>query len=211
MKRPTVLIADDHNIIIEGVSRILGDQFHVIGAVTDGSSLVDAVAANDPDIVLMDISMPGCNGIDAANRISKKSRRPKIIFLTMHSDIYFVREAFRAGASGFVLKESAGDELVNAIQRVLNGERYITPLVGQEAIPNAGEPPGREERAPLTPRERQVLQLLAEGKTVKEIAILLNISVRTAEAHKYRLMSKLSVRSNAELVRYAIRIGLITV
>ena len=210
MKRPTVLIADDHNIIIEGVSRIIADDFEVIGSVNDGCSLLEEVAAKGPDVVLLDISMPGCNGIDAANRLSKRSQPPKIIFLTMHSDGYFVREAFRAGASGYILKQSAGEELVNAIQKVLAGERYVTPLVLREAFPD-GTMTDSEEPASLTPRERQVLQLLAEGKSVKEAAHHLNISVRTVEAHKYRLMDKLGLRSNSELVHYAIRIGLITV
>jgi CRISPR-associated protein Cas8b1/Cst1 subtype I-B len=213
MQRARILLADDHVIIIEGLRRILEDQFELVGAVTDGRALIEEAKTKKPDIILLDISMPLLNGLDAARILQKDSTRAKLIFLTMHTDSYFVKEAFRAGASGYLLKQSAGDELVVAIKHVLEGRVYISPLITEDLIPliiesKNGSP---QNDSDLTSRQRQILQLIAEGKSMKEIALLLDISVRTAESHKYEMMHNLGIKTNAELIQYAIRIGLVSI
>lgn len=204
-----ILIADDHGLILEGFVRILGDEFEVIGAVTDGRALLEAVAAQAPDIAMLDISMPLLNGLDTARRIKCDYPRVKIVFVTMHTDLDYVREAFRAGASGYVLKRAAAGELVTALRKVAQGEHYITPLVGQHNVNDLmnSEPSlGRE----LTQRQREVLQLLAEGRTAKEMAHLLSISVKTVDFHKACIMQNLGLRTTAELTRYALDRGLVS-
>jgi DNA-binding NarL/FixJ family response regulator len=211
MKRARILLADDHVIIVEGLRSLLESHFELVGAVTDGMALVEAARQHQPDVILLDISMPLLNGLDAARILQKESIKSKFIFLTMHTDSYFIKEAFRAGASGYLLKQSAGDELIMAINQVLLGRAYITPLIAKDVIPLIIESRNSpdENHSGLTTRQRQVLQLIAEGKSMKEIALLLDISVRTAESHKYEMMQNLGVRTNAELIQYAIKIGLI--
>jgi DNA-binding NarL/FixJ family response regulator len=212
MKRARILLADDHIIIIEGLRRLLENHFELVGAVTNGLALLEAAKATKPDIILLDISMPHLSGLDAARTLQKDSKRIKLIFLTQHTDSYFVKEAFRAGASGYLLKQSAGDELITAIDQVLQGRPYITPLIAEDLIPMILESKDHSDgkRPDLTPRQGQVLQLIAEGKSLKQVALILEISVRTAESHKYEMMRKLGVRTNAELIQYAFRIGLIS-
>lgn len=213
MKRARILLADDHVIIIEGLRRLLEDQFELVGAVTDGMALIEAAKKNKPDIILLDISMPLLNGLDAARLLQKDSMRSKIIFLTMHTDSYFVKEAFRAGASGYLLKQSAGDELVTAINHVLQGKTYISPLIAGEIVPLIIESKNNsvKDTSNLTRRQRQILQLIAEGKSMKEISLLLEISARTVESHKYEMMQKLGIRTNAELIQHAIKMGLVSI
>lgn len=212
MKRPRVLLADDHKIVLEGLRGILEPEFEIVGAVEDGCALVTEAERLSPDVVVADISMPGLNGMDAARQIKKMDEQIKIVFLTMHSDVSYAAGAFDAGASGFVLKHSAPQELITAIREAMQGRTYVTPMIAGELI---GSYKNRNLRAAgssaaLSPRQREVLQLLAEGKSTKEIGALLNISTRTAEFHKYRMMEQLKIKTIAELVQYAVKHGLIT-
>lgn len=207
MKRPTVLLADDHTIVVEGLRRILEPEFELVGAVGDGRALVSATEKLRPDVVITDISMPLLNGLEATRQIMKADRRTKIIFLTMHADINYSTEAFQAGASGYLLKQSAAEELLTAIREVLKGRVYLSPLVAKGVLHSFME--GRDQHdkpsVKLSSRQREVLQLLAEGQSVKQIAATLNISTRTAEFHKYAIMEKLGLHTIAELTHYAIK------
>jgi DNA-binding NarL/FixJ family response regulator len=213
MKRASILLADDHVIIIEGLRRLLEDQFELVGAVTNGMLLIEEARKLKPDVILLDISMPLLNGLDAARTLHQESTKSKIVFLTMHADPFFVQEAFRAGASGYLLKQSAGDELISAINQVLLGRTYISPLVAGDLIPLIIESKNNpsQNNSVLTNRQRHVLQLITEGKSMKEISLLLNISVRTVESHKYEMMQNLGIRTNAELIQYAIKMGLVSI
>jgi DNA-binding NarL/FixJ family response regulator len=212
LKRARVLLGDDHIIILEGVRHILEPHFDVVGAVSDGRALLAAVRELHPDVVVADISMPLLNGIEVARQLQKSQAGPKIIFLTMHPDATYATEAFRAGASGYVLKSSAADELVRAIQEALLGRVYVTPLVAGEVLSGLIRAPQSPEKLPsLTPRQREVLQLVAEGRSAKEIADILKVSPRTVEFHKFRIMDSLGLHSAAELTQYAIRHGIVSV
>ena len=204
MRRPTVLIADDHTILMEGLVALLKDRFDVVGAVSDGSRLVDEAIRLKPDVIVTDISMPGMSGMEALRQLKALRSDTRIILLTIHAGAPIVTEAMHAGASGYLLKQSAGDELVNAIHEVLQGRIYLTPALTQGVIAGMAEP-STERPTQLTPRQRQVLKLIAEGRRMKEIAEILQISTRTVETHKYEMMQALGVQSTAELVRYAIR------
>jgi DNA-binding NarL/FixJ family response regulator len=211
LKRARVLLGDDHTIILEGVRRILEPHFEVVGAVSDGRALIAAVEELHPDVVVADISMPLLNGIEVARQLQKSQSHAKIIFLTMHPDADYATEAFRAGASGYVLKSSAAGELVTAIQEALRGRTYITPLVAGDVMHKLMEAPQPQEEtsATLTQRQREVLQLVAEGRSAKEIAEILKVSPRTVEFHKYRIMETLGLHNIAELTQYAIRHGIV--
>ena len=213
MKRPRILLGDDHAIILDGLRRILEPHFEVVGAAEDGRALVAAAEKLRPDIIVVDISMPLLNGIEAARQIRKAHPQTKLIFLTMHPDATYATEAFRAGASGYVLKNSAASELVTAIQEALKGRTYLTPLVAKDAIASWVQAPSQPEMpsAALTSRQREILQLVAEGRSAKDIASILNISPRTVEFHKYRIMEVLGLRSTAELTQYAIKHGIVSV
>lgn len=213
MKRPRILLGDDHAIILDGLRRILEPHFEIVGAVEDGRALVAAAEKLRPDMIVVDISMPLLNGIEAARQIRKAHPQTKVIFLTMHPDATYATEAFRAGASGYVLKNSAASELVTAIQEALKGRTYLTPLVAKDAIATWVQAPGLPEApsASLTSRQREILQLVAEGRSAKDIASILNISPRTVEFHKYRIMEVLGLRSTAELTQYAIKHGIVSV
>lgn len=206
MRRPTVLLADDHTVVMEGLRKLLEPHFEIVGAVEDGRELVAAATGLKPDIVLLDISMPGLNGFDAALQLKKHLPDAKIIFLTMYADPTYLRGAFRAGAEGYVLKRCASAELVEAIHVVLQGRTYVTPQIAKD-VPissfEAGTLPGE-----LTGREREVLQLVAEGKSAKEIAAMINISPKTVAFHKTNIMTKLGTHTTAGLTKYAIRHGL---
>jgi DNA-binding NarL/FixJ family response regulator len=210
MKRPRVLLADDHRVVAEGLRGLLQPHFEVVGIVSDGRELLAAAEALDPDVIIADVSMPSLNGIDAARRLRAAKSRAQVVFLTMHSEAAYAARALEAGASGFVLKHSAASELVTAVQEALKGGTYITPQVAGSLLGSYrhGTSPGASAPADLTPRQREVLQLVAEGRSAKEIAAALRISRRTAEFHKARLMETLGVRSTAELVQYALRTGL---
>jgi len=213
MKKPRVLLADDHKIVIEGLKSLLGSEFEVVGSVGDGRALVEQAATLHPDVIVADISMPQLNGIEAARQITKTDKNIKIVFLTMHLDATYAANAFEAGASGFVLKHSAPSELVSAIHEAMKGKTYVTPLIAGDLIHSYQEvvSPEKVLSKKISPRQREVLQLLAEGKSAKEIASILDISTRTVEFHKYRMMEQLKIKTSAELVQYAVKHGIISV
>ncbi|HMZ54050.1 MAG TPA: response regulator transcription factor [Nitrospira sp.] len=211
MPKPRVLLADDHSLVLEGFRRILDDQCELVGMVEDGRALLEVAARVHPDIVILDVSMPLLNGIDAATQLKKTHPSIKVIFVTMHADTDYVRSAFEAGASGYLLKRSAVDELEHAIRAVWAGHTYITPLIAKDLLDvllTRGPGPGRQKTA-LTFRQREVLQLLAEGRTAKDIALRLKISTRTVEFHKAQLMEHLNLHTTAELIKYALTHGFI--
>lgn len=209
-KRPRVLLADDHTLVLEGLRRLLEDQCELVGMVEDGRALLDAAPRLAPDVILLDISMPLLNGLDAARRLRTLVPRSRIIILTMHADPTYASEAFEAGAAGYLLKRSAASELAAAIAAVLAGRRYLTPLINRDALRASAPlsvtvPPTLGK---LTPRQREVLQLVAEGHTARDIGARLGISVKTVEFHKANLMDRLGVRTASELTKYAVAHGL---
>src|SRR5215475_1855959 len=212
MSRTSVLLADDHVMLLDGLVRLLRQDFNVVGTARDGRGLVEMAKQKRPEVIVMDISMPSLNGIDATRILQKEGCTSKILLLTMHEDLPLVEEAFRAGASGFVLKVCDAAEFIKAIQIVARGTTYITPLLAGDLVSSlmAVGPRATSRETPLTIRQREVLQLLAEGKTMKEAAAVMGISTRTAESHKYEIMRQLGVTSTAALIRYAIRIKLVT-
>jgi DNA-binding NarL/FixJ family response regulator len=205
MKRATVLLADDHAIVVEGLRRILEPEFDVIGAVADGLALVKAARELRPDVIVADISMPLLNGIEAARQIRAAHRRTKIVFLSMHPDVVYVSEAFQAGGSAYVLKSSAGIEIVTAIREALQGGTFVTAAIDKTALDAQIRRGQRAPDAALSPRQREVLQMVAEGRSTKKIAHLLQISPRTVEFHRYWVMQSLDLHTIAELVQYAIK------
>jgi DNA-binding NarL/FixJ family response regulator len=211
MKRITVLLADDHATLIDGLVHTLGRDFQVVGGACDGRTLIEMAKEKRPDVIVTDISMPNLNGIDAARILRRDMPSVKILFLTMHSDFHLVEEAFRVGASGFVLKTCDMSELVKAIHSIAKGSTYITPQLAEELISLliTTDPKKPSRATPLTSRQREVLQLLSEGKTMKEAAAVMGISTRTAETHKYETMRQLGLKTTAALIRYAIRIKLV--
>ena len=199
-----LLLADDHVMVAEGLSFVVKQAFNLVGVVNDGRTMLEAVRNLRPDIIIADISMPVLNGLDALRELRSRGFTTKVIILTMHNDAALAREAFRAGASGYLLKSSAGEELIGAVNEVYAGRVYITPLIAKDLI--TGLLNNNEASAVnLTQRQRQVLQLIAEGKTMKEVASVLSISVRTAESHKYDMMHALGIESTAQLIQYGIR------
>ena len=212
VKRPTILLADDHAIVVEGLRRVLRTDFDVVGTVEDGRALVAAAARLHPDVVVADISMPLLNGIEACRRIKKTGSQSKVIFLTMHLDVNYAAEALAAGASGYVMKASAAAQLVNAIHAVLEGRIFVCPEITARMLEAQASGAGRTEGVTdLTPREAEVLQLVAEGRPIKEIARILNLSPRTAEDHKYHIRKKLGLKTAAELTTYAIKHRIVSV
>ncbi len=209
-----LLLADDHGLMLEGLTRLLAGDFEIVGAVTDGRSLVSEAERLRPDVVVLDIGMPELNGIEAARRVNRSLPACKIVFVTQQLDPAYVHAAFTAGAKAYVAKQSASKELVEAIRRALRDYYYVTPLVGERAAELAALDPSRNPSeffgSALTPRQREVLQLVAEGKTTKEISSLLHISPKTVEFHRNSLMDELGVRTTAELTRYAISRGIIS-
>jgi len=205
--KPRILLADDHRIVAEGLRSLLEPEFELVEIVEDGRKLVDAAEKLKPDVIIADISMPLLNGIDAVRQIRKTNMNVKVIFLTMHPDVTYAISALEAGAQGYVLKHSAPSELATAIRKTLRGKTYITPLLDNEIMSSMhkGSAERREESSHLTRRQREVLQLLAEGHLAKEIADKLNISTRTVEYHKYRMMKDLGLKTAADLIRYAVR------
>jgi|SRR5579871_2640984 DNA-binding NarL/FixJ family response regulator len=210
MGRITVLLADDHPIVTEGLQALLQREFDLVGMVHDGRSLVSTALALRPDVIVSDIFMPMLNGLDAAKQLRAQNIESKIVVLTMYIDASLAAQAFRSGASAFVVKHAAGQELVHAIKIAMNGGTFLSPLIGESVdlvLERALQP---EHKIALTARQREVLQLIGEGKTMKEIGNVLGISSRTAETHKYEIMHALSASTSAELVVYAIRLGLIS-
>lgn len=199
-------------MMLDGLRSLLEKEFALVGTAANGRSLLDLAEKLQPDVVVTDVSMPLLNGIDAIRAIRKCSRGTRVIVLTMHKEPALAQEAFRAGASGYLLKHSAGEELMTAIHQVMQDRAYITPLIARDVMATAVNPKAIKGAAQaLTPRQREVLQLVAEGRSLKEIAAILNLSVRTVEFHKYSIMEHIQVRTNAELTQHAIKIGLISV
>jgi DNA-binding NarL/FixJ family response regulator len=206
MSKPRILLGDDHGLLLEAFTRLLEPEVTVVGRATDGRALVRAALGLRPDVVVMDVSMPELNGLEAGRQIRQALPATRLVVLTVHEDPALAAEAFRAGASGFVVKSSAASELLQAIQYALAGRRYLTPRVaGGDVRALPAEPSGRSPIDRLSTREREVLQLVAEGRAMKEIGARLGITTRTVAFHKYRLMEKLGVRSTAELVQVAAR------
>ena len=207
LKRPRLVLADDHTLMLSGIRRLLEPDFDIVGSAKDGRALLRTVEQTQPDIVLLDISMPLLNGIDAARQIRKSAPQTKLVFLTMHADREYVIEAFRVGASGYLLKSSAEEELAGAIHAVLAGKTYITQELPQafQTLPSKRSKLRSGAAGVLSNREREVLQLVAEGRSAKEIAAILFVSVKTVEFHKYKMMKKLGLHSVAELATYAVK------
>jgi DNA-binding NarL/FixJ family response regulator len=205
MRRATVLLADDHAVLLEGLASLLRNDFSLVGAVTDGAGLIEAARRLRPDVIVTDVAMPGLSGLEALRRLKADGISAKVIFLTMHAEASLAAEALRAGASAFVIKHAAGKELIAAIHAVVRGGRYVTPLLASDVLKTLAEGP---TAGPLTARQREVVSLIAQGRTMKEVAALLGLSPRTVETHKYQVMETLGLGTTADLVRYALQHGL---
>ena len=210
MKRPRVLLADDHSIVLAGIRGLLGDTCEVVGEMKDGASLVAAALRLRPELIILDISMPILNGLDAARQIKKQWPDARLLFLSMHQGPVYLREALSAGGGGYLLKSSAPEELRSAISKVLKGQLYLDPGFDRRILEKTLTPSGRPPRSSiqLTDRQRQIVQLIAEGRVNKEIAGILKVSVKTVEFHRGRIMAKLGVHTAAALSAYAVRQGL---
>lgn len=210
MTKPRLLLADDHTILLEGLKALLAPQFEVVATVADGRAVLEAAERHQPDLILLDISMPGLNGIEAARQLKQANPGAKLVVLTMHPDLSFVSAAFEAGVLGYVLKQSAATELVTALHEVDGGRRYISSLIQKRlgtGMPAFLRQP-KKLSGDLTSRQREVLQLVAEGRVRKEIAQILGVSVKTVEFHKQRITEKLGIHTDAALTAYAIRHGI---
>jgi len=212
--RPRILMADDHSLVLAGLRKLVEEEGDVVGTVEDGRALIEEAQRLRPDIIILDISMPLLNGLDAARQLTKLVPDSKLIVLTVHSTPTYVTEAFKAGASGYLVKQSVMAELKQAIQAVLSGQHYMTPAVtkemlGTKRLPSAG-PVCKRPVTALTPRQREVLQLIAEGKGARSIASILNVSIKTVEFHRARIMEELDLHSVAELTKYAVSEGLVS-
>jgi DNA-binding NarL/FixJ family response regulator len=205
--RPRVILADDHTLLLEAFQKLLADVCDVVGTATDGHALIAAAVELRPDIAVVDIAMPVLNGLDAARQLKVRVPDTRVIFLTMSEDPSVAAEAFRAGASAFLLKRSAASELTVAIREVMLGRSYVTPLVLEGMADHIVGRPAAVR--PLTPRQREIVQLIAEGRSMKEAAAVLNITPRTVAFHKYRVMTQLNVKTTAELIQYAIKHGIV--
>jgi len=205
MSRPRVLLADDHTLLLGAFEKLLSEECEIVGQVSDGRALVAAAEKLKPDLIVLDISMPLLNGLEAGRQIKQRLKDVRLVFLTMNEDADLAAEAFRSGASGYLLKRSAASELLTAIREVVQGRSYITPLVAEGLVGSLLNVDNRKPAQELTPRQREVLQLLAEGRSMKEVASLLNMTPRTVAFHKYRMMEQLKVKTTAELVQYAVK------
>jgi DNA-binding NarL/FixJ family response regulator len=216
--KPRILLADDHLLVAEGIQRLLEPEAEIVGVFSDGRALVKSLPETHPDLIIVDISLPLLNGLDAARQVKQFDPRIKILVLTMHADQVFVVEAFRLGVTGYVLKQSLSGELLHAVREVMKGNIYISPSVAQGLVDHMNRPSQlgqaeTEERAfdhSLSPRQREVLQLVAEGRSTKEIASILNVSTKTVEFHRTRIMKELGLKTRPELTKYAIANGIIT-
>jgi DNA-binding NarL/FixJ family response regulator len=210
MTLPRLMLADDHKIVVEAFRKLLEPQYNIVGAVSDGRALLEIAPELNPDLIVVDIGMPLMNGLEAGLRLKKQMPRVKLIFLTMNNDPDLATEAMRSGASGYLLKSSAAEELTRAIQLALKGKRYVTPQIASGMQSSfIRNPRAKWQAKTLTPRQREVVQLLAEGKPMKEVATILNITPRTVAFHKYRIMEALNIGSNAELIEFAIKSGIL--
>jgi len=211
MSRPSVLLADDHTLLLEAFQKLLAEDCEVVGMVADGRALIAAALKLRPDVVVVDVAMPLLNGLDAARQIKQLLPETRIVFLTMNEDPDLAAEAFRAGASGYLLKRSAASELLTAIREVVQRRSYVTPLVTEGLVGSMMQ--GADSQRPakqLTARQREVIQLLAEGHSMKEVAAILNIATRTVAFHKYRIMEQLHIKTSAELIRFAVHQHLVS-
>jgi DNA-binding NarL/FixJ family response regulator len=210
VKRPRVLLADDHRMMAEGLKRLLDPEFELVGLVEDGRELVEQAARLKPDVIVADITMPRLNGLDAIPLLRRDNPEVRVVVITMHRETAYARRALKAGASAFVLKSSAPAELIEAIRAALAGRTFVTPEIAGELSTASGPARGTagDAASSLSPRQREILQLLAAGKTAKEIAALLGISARTIEFHKYKMMESLGLKTGAELVRFAVEHGI---
>jgi DNA-binding NarL/FixJ family response regulator len=208
---PRVLIADDHTLVAEACKKLLESDYEIVATVGDGRSLVRAAVELRPQLIIVDVSMPLLNGLDAGQQIKELIPSVKLVYLTMNHDADLAAEAFRRGASGYLLKTCAASELAIAVREVLRGKSYLSPMIAKDTVDFLlRQDKGLvEEGQRLTERQREVLQLLAEGKCMKEVADVLNVTTRTVAFHKYRIMEVLNIKSNAQLVQYAIRQHLI--
>jgi DNA-binding NarL/FixJ family response regulator len=200
-----VLLADDHTLLLGAFEKLLASECDVVGTVSDGRELVSAAQRLKPDVIVLDIGMPLLNGLEAGRQIKQLLPGIKLVFLTMNEDSDLAAEAFRAGASAYLLKRSATAELLTAIREVINGRSYVTPLVTAGLVGSFMQPQDKKPLNQLTPRQREVLQLLAEGHSMKQVADLLNVTPRTVQFHKYSMMQQLGIKSSAELIQYAVR------
>ena len=211
MRRPRVLLADDHTLLTEAFERLLESECEIVGTVADGRALLAAASRLKPDIIVLDISMPQLNGLEAGRQLKRTMPEVKLIFLTVNEDPNLAAEAFRMGGSAYLLKKSAASELFQAIQEVLKGRAYITPLITEDLVGTLlREPAPKEGAAKLTPRQREVLQLLVEGHNMKQVASILEITPRTVAFHKYRMMENLQINSTAALIQFAIKHGIVS-
>jgi DNA-binding NarL/FixJ family response regulator len=210
MKRARILLADDHKLTLEGIRAILEPHHEIVGTVTDGRALLDAAFSLDPDLIAMDITMPLLNGVDAAIQIRKGLPGVKLLFVTMHANPAYLEAALDAGGTGYVLKSAAREELVDAVNRVLKGQIYITPGLSGEPLDRFNDPSRAAAALRLTARERETLQLIAEGRAAKEIAFRLNISIKTVAFHRENIKKKLGLGNTADLTKHAIEQGLIS-
>jgi DNA-binding NarL/FixJ family response regulator len=207
------LLADDHRLVAEGVKSLLSAEFQLVGVVEDGRALVEAARKLRPDVIVADITMPHLNGIDALVELKRDDKRVRVVILTMHAEVAFARRALEAGASGYVLKHSAPSELTAAIRAALDGKIYLSPsLTGAVLqVVNPQSDQAIDPVASLTPRQREILKLLAEGRSTKEIGGALAISARTVEFHKYQIMQNVDVHTSTELVHFAIKHGIVAI
>jgi len=210
MRKPRVLLADDHTLVVEAFTKLLEPEFEVVGTVADGRALLASALRLSPDVVVIDLGMPLLNGMDAGHELKHSLPQAKLIVLTMSEDYDLAAEALRHWASAYLLKKSAGSELVKAIRQVLKGNTYVTPKVAQRLLEEFVRNPRPERTKALTPRQREVLQSLAEGRTMKEVAAILNVATRTVAFHKYRIMEEYGLKTNSDLVRFAIREHIVT-
>jgi DNA-binding NarL/FixJ family response regulator len=210
MKRPRVLLADDHRLVAEGLKSLLSTEFELVGVVEDGRVMIEAARKLRPDVIVADITMPHLNGIDALVRLKRDDIQVPVVFLTMHVEVAYARRALEGGAAGYVLKHSAPAELITAIQAALSGKTYVSPAVAGDVLRviNQKTEKADDPVAALTPRQREILQLLTEGRSAKEIGDTLAISARTVEFHKYQVMEKLNLHTNAELVHFSLKHGI---
>lgn len=210
MNKPRVLLADDHRILREAFAKLLESTCDIVGQAADGRALLDAVEECQPDVIILDIGMPLLNGLDAARILKQSQPDLKLIFLTVSEDVDLAAEAFRVGASAFLLKNSAASELLLAVEESLKGRTYVTPLVATNLLESVLHDGGKKVKEKASPRQREVLQLLAEGHTMKEIAGLLHITSRTVAFHKYAVMKEHGIKSSAELVQFALKHHLVS-
>ena len=204
MADPRVLLADDHTLLLGAFEKLLAPECEIVGTASDGRSLVAEAQRLKPDVVVLDIAMPLLNGLEAGRQIKQLQKDVKLVFVTMYEDSDLAAEAFRAGASAYLLKRSAASELLLAVREVMKGRSYVTPLVTEGLVGAFMNAAKRKPSRDLTPRQREVLQLLAEGRSMKQVAAVLDVTPRTVAFHKYKMMEQLNIRTNAELIQFAV-------